>query len=341
MLTGIEKNSEILQSLFSESDFVFLSEFENEIIKIDKNVSTLTEYRNIISNQISIEKKSNSQNNLEYSEEILDLVNTNIKNLLTMLQHLKSFNVELVNLLVAIEKDNTNSERFEKDAQYIQSKISEYSQELKENEKILLLDNSKIRAYIVKINNSSSLLSDSLSSIPDKKKKSKSRTKNAEINSSDISLVFNPNNIKDNNKLIISDKRRKVFLPFKISELDEYLQNFENDFESYEDVISQEFIIPIGRFTKNTVVARFRETYALIRDRESRSVFEAIKRGLELMFVYNLNAAIIAACKNEEDLENYLSHLKRKTTENFNRFRIEYEVSPFKVKSFLFNSSFN
>lgn len=340
MLKEIQKNSELLKSLFSENEFIFLSEFENEFSHIDKQLSTLSQYRDLVLNQI------NTGNSSSETTEILHIIDNNIKNLKNIQTHLKGFNSDLVNLLIAIEQNDTDSERFERDSKYIQGKISEYSQELRETEKSLLLDNSKIRAFIVKINNSEidtpSLFPEkTLNDDNDKKKKTKSRTKNSEITTSDISLVFNPSNIKDNNKLIISDKRRKVFLPFKISELDEYLQNFENDFSSYEDVISQEFIIPIGRFTKNTVVARFRETYALIRDRESKSVFEAIKRGLELMFVYNLNAAIIAACKSEEDLDNYLSHLKKKTTENFNRFKIEYEVSPFKVKSFLFKSSLN
>lgn len=340
MLKEIQKNSELLKTLFSENEFIFLSEFENEFSHIDKQISTLNQYRDLILEQI------NNGSSDSDTTEILHIIDSNIKNLNSIQSHLKGFNSDLVNLLISIEQNATDSERFERDSKHIQSKISEYSQELKETEKALLLDNSKIRAFMVKINNTdfdaTPLFPEkTLNDENDKKKKTKTRTKNSETSTADISLVFNPSNIKDNNKLIISDKRRKVFLPFKISELDEYLQNFENEFSSYEDVISQEFIIPIGRFTKNTVVARFRETYALIRDRESKSVFEALKRGLELMFVYNLNSAIIAACKSEDDLNNYLTHLKNKTTENFDKFKIEYEVSPFKVKSFLFKSSLN
>jgi hypothetical protein len=66
----------------------------------------------------------------------------------------------------------------------------------------------------------------------------------------------------------------------------------------------------------------------LIRDRESKSIFEAMRYSFDLMFKYDLNPAIIAACKTQNQLENYINCLDSKKLNEFTDFEIKYEVFP-------------
>ena len=100
-----------------------------------------------------------------------------------------------------------------------------------------------------------------------------------------------------------------------------------------EDLQKQEFIYPTDYYLKHPAVSRFRETYALIRDREEKSIFEAFKFAMDMMFNYNLNPAIIAACKSQDQLEHYLDCLDNKTPNDFKDFEIKFEVAPLKVKN--------
>ena len=148
---------------------------------------------------------------------------------------------------------------------------------------------------------------------------------NTSIISSDI--------IENNNCLLISETKRKVYLPYSKSEVLEYLDKYPTQYTSFEDVIKQEFIYPTEYYLKHPAVSRFRETYALIRDREAKSIFEAFKFAMDMMFNYNLNPAIIAACKSQDQLEHYLNCLDGNTLNDFKDFEIKFEVAPLKVKN--------
>ena len=140
------------------------------------------------------------------------------------------------------------------------------------------------------------------------------------------------NNIhSDNLTLIISESDNKVYLPYKISEVQAYLEQFPNKYINFEDVIEKEFITSLNIYTKHPSLARFRETYSLIRDREYKTISESLKTSLELMFRTDINPAIIAACKTEEQLENYIDCLEREKLDNFTDFKIEFKVNPLKI----------
>lgn len=78
----------------------------------------------------------------------------------------------------------------------------------------------------------------------------------------------------------------------------------------------------------NQSMARFRETYALYRDREATSVLEAFKAAMKLAFNHELNPAIVAACKTKKQLSNYLLCLEENKTEDFTDFKIIYDINP-------------
>lgn len=135
-------------------------------------------------------------------------------------------------------------------------------------------------------------------------------------------------NFEDKNILLISEKENKVFLPYKVSEVNEYINQYPNSYSSFEDVIRKEFVLPLSYYIKHPVLARFREAYSLIRDREAKSVVDALKYAVDLMFKYELNPAIVAACKTQDQLENYLECLKANKLDNFNDFEIRFEINP-------------
>lgn len=134
----------------------------------------------------------------------------------------------------------------------------------------------------------------------------------------------------DNPILLVSEKDKTVYLPYAKHEVLEYIEQYPEQYSSFDDVVEKEFILPIDLYVKHPVIARFRETYALIRDRESKSILEAFKLAMDMMFRYELNPAIIAACKTQEQLENYLECMEKKKLDEFKDFEIRFELMPLK-----------
>ncbi len=138
----------------------------------------------------------------------------------------------------------------------------------------------------------------------------------------------NPNEITDNNTLIISDSNQNVVLPYKVIELEEKLKN-NKKYKTLEDVIKNEYTLPLETF-KNPTKSRFREAFQLIKKKEHGSLKEAIELGFELMFQSDLNPAVIAACKDLDELDIYLDCLDDNELDKFSCFKIEYNVPPTK-----------
>lgn len=144
----------------------------------------------------------------------------------------------------------------------------------------------------------------------------------AEINSIDTSSI-----LKDNNTLTISETQKKVFLPYKISELEKILQKHPKKYSSLEDLINKEYIFPLGKF-KNSNLSRFKEGYSLMRNREKASLGKCLDLAFELTFESNLNPAVIAACRNLDELDIYLDCLDDMALDDFKIFDIKYEIPP-------------
>ncbi len=135
-------------------------------------------------------------------------------------------------------------------------------------------------------------------------------------------------NIKDNHILLISEDDRKVFLPYTAEEIEEYLRNYPDKYSDEYDVIRNVFILPLGYFNNFFYATRFREAYALYKDREGYPSIPAIASAFKIMSIKNLHPAIIAACKNEKILKDYLHHLEIGDLENFTYFEINYRMNP-------------
>ncbi|MDO5556226.1 MAG: hypothetical protein Q4G09_06395 [Clostridia bacterium] len=131
---------------------------------------------------------------------------------------------------------------------------------------------------------------------------------------------------KSNKTLLISEKDNKVYLPYLISDLEKELKE-KKQYSNIEELIQNEYILDLDKF-KNSMMARFKQAYNLIKKKEKKSIINATELGLELMFNYSLNPAIIAACKNEDELDIYLDCLEENELDSFKIFDVKYEISP-------------
>lgn len=144
-------------------------------------------------------------------------------------------------------------------------------------------------------------------------------------------LAQNESLKKDNPILLVSEQCNKVFLPYTVEEINDYLTQFPDQYTSFEEVVNKEYILPLNYYIHHPSVARFREAYSLCRDREGKSVIESINYGKSVMFNKKLNPTIIAACKTQEQLSHYLDCLNNNTLGSFNDFEIRYELNPYAI----------
>ena len=143
----------------------------------------------------------------------------------------------------------------------------------------------------------------------------------------DIKIEHILNAETDNDNLIISEKHQKIYLPYKISELLNYIDSYPNVYSSLQDVVKQEFILPFDYFIKHPYKSRFSETYNILKNREGKNAIKAFCYSLNVSKRNNLNPAIIAACKSLNELETYLYYLDSNNLKRFKFFNIIYEVN--------------
>ena len=137
----------------------------------------------------------------------------------------------------------------------------------------------------------------------------------------------NTTNKHSNNLLIVSEKDQKAYLPYNYLEIEKIYNNKKNIYSCIQDVIEKLYILPLKNF-KNSITSRFREGFKLIKERENGSTLKALSLGLELMFKYNLNPIIIAACRNVDELDIYLDCLEENQLNAFKCFQIRFEIMP-------------
>jgi len=131
-----------------------------------------------------------------------------------------------------------------------------------------------------------------------------------------------------NDTLLISEKESSIFLPYDADDI-KVLEATTN--EPLEDAIRRNFIIPIDKF-KNPTISRFTETFKLVRHRSNGKMTEALALGVEMMFLYNLNPAIIVACKHKSELKEYVKYMKENKLHLFKHFKVKFEINPAKVR---------
>jgi len=135
------------------------------------------------------------------------------------------------------------------------------------------------------------------------------------------------------NTLIVSELTKTITLPYTIHELKQTFKKGETQkFTSLREVIKTLYVKPLNDY-KNSSFARFREGYTLMRKREEESLSESFSLGFELFSNYNLHPAVIASCKDLNQLDIYLSCLEYNELDDFPFFKVVFNVAPVVTKT--------
>lgn len=295
--------------IFNSNELYLLQNFEANLVNINLKIAEQENKRNEVTCLFDTLSKTDSVSKIgskkDYSEEINNISEKFAKNI-EKLNSLKSLLIDINSSFISLSRSASSDEV----AINLKEKINSYFSTYEEIKKDIMLADIEVDRFVKRINSSN-----------DKK-------------SEEVSEEISDGNIQNNNTLIISEKDNKVFLPYTVSEIQSYMEKYPKEYKSLEYVINKEFILPLDYYTKHPSLARFREAYSLIRDREAKSVFDALKYALNIMFKYDLNPAIISACKTEEALNLYIECLENKDLSKFNLFKIEFRLNPLKAAKF-------
>ena len=297
-------------SFSNDKNLIKLLEIEkkslNSMLDIQKNLNKqiLSFLKNFLGD-VKIDLNFDSENEvfkyIKETTDILDKSNSNIEKLDSLLKNLDEI----------ISSINGN---------YIKEKIELYNSKFESEIDTIFENTNSIEKFIHKI----SLLD--LSQVLAKINKESETS----INNKEPDLEIAPellNSTFVENTLVISEMKGKVILPYKISEVNEILFNNNDKYNSIEDVIKKLYTKSIKEY-KFSAIARFREAYKLVREKEHKSKMKAFSLASELFTNYNLHPAIITACKSLDELDIYLACLEDDSLDDFPFFDVKYEVAP-------------
>ena len=332
---------------------------DNDNIIIDdivnnENETTIDTSNNIIDNTIDnniIDSKSNPDNNTQNNLENIAtnvIENNSIENsenkpidLLSTKDDNPKFNIDelLSNLNITSDQTTEISDTIVNDDVHIENEKNddnilddEFTNELTKEllEDLNLSDNEDIISPLSEDEqNNNNLLSDFMEENQNENNSFKIITNEQETPNNNIDLkIKNILEAKaDNENLIISEKSQAIYLPYKISELINYMNSYPNVYSSIQDVVTQEFILNFDYFAKHPFKSRFSEAYNIIRNQEGKNVLSSTLYSLKIAKKSNLNPAIIAACRSKNELDIYIDYLDSNTLEKFKFFNIIYEVN--------------
>lgn len=212
------------------------------------------------------------------------------------------------NIVEKVEEENVDTKNIEPEINNLSSKVSElFDAEEQENRR------EKI----------------------EEKKKEENDLENIEVEKSTVEEVTPASEepILLEKTLTISEEDGTVTLPYTIEELTKVLEANTRKYSSIEDVVDDLYTVPL-KIYKNSAVSRFKEAYKLVRKKEHGSIGESIDLGMELFSNYSLHPAIITACKNINELDIYLSCLEYDELDDFNFFKVVFNVTPAAKKSY-------
>lgn len=328
MPTSLYKDLNFLNRYFTSKEFNFINNASIGDQTIDNLIDKETKIRDTIVNLIiTLENHKNdldaSNSNINFLDEIQDIfsrTNDNLQMLNTLKNDFSAISEKTVDLLIHIESSNGQPDAYNSQIEEIKNMLNLYSPESSKLQSMLDYNNNIIDNFFNKEYVQECLTKFNIDY-------------NTELKHTPVSFLQHKkdkeayNYPEENYVLRVSEKNNKVYLPYKKSELTLYLEQYPDSYASYNDVVRKEFILPLDYYMKHPVVARFRETYSLIKDRESKSAMDGLKYAFSLMFKYELNPVIIAACKTQEQLENYLDALSKNKLDEFKDFEIKFEVS--------------
>lgn len=324
---------DILNGLFTEKDFDFLKNSNSYEVKIDTQLQAASDKRNKIVEYISnfndkLNKNANidpskAKESINIAEKAFKNINNIIVNLCNLKDNIQDIEKDILELIVEKESSYPSNDSLNNSIFEIKRKINEFDTFSNEVDKIIFSSSLVVNDFFNKC------YSDNLKvEMPKSDPILKATYDAIEKKYSTHLSNHNDSEIKDNPVLRISEKDNKVYLPYSKSEILDYIKTYPNVYKTYDGVINREYVVDLTFYSKHPVLARFRETYSLIRDREMKSVVDAFKRAVDLMFRYDINPAIIAGLKSESQLDSFLDCIEKNDLESFKPFKIIFEINP-------------
>lgn len=156
-------------------------------------------------------------------------------------------------------------------------------------------------------------------SLPNNIDERETKDDNKIVNENDVNNI-----IKDNDTLVISDKDQLVYLPYTKEEILECQKKYNSS--DINEIIKEFYTLPLSKF-KYPLIARFREVFNLAR-KSKKSIPESFSLSIELYLENRLNPAVVAACKNFDELDIYLDYLESNELDKFDIFKIVFDSAP-------------
>lgn len=335
-----------------------LSDQKSYQITLKGSVSHIVD---VIQNQATEEQLKEYKNVDLRVKEAIERIDEIIKNIIKTEEILQNVKINLEDIL------NSNSEIDEERGNFLKEEIEEYNENKKKIDKDI--NNNRIRFLLKELNYiSDKIRIDKINQIGNLKEVEinlnnpiedeikrklygnsisiKEHVNDNEINdipsnnetlNSDLDNTSQTNNneevqtnIQDNKLLIISERTKKVYLPYTQDEIQAYMRY--SHFNTEDEVIEKVFTVPLSKYT-NFTVSRVKEGFKLMREREKASFGESLKYAFSLTFERKLHPAIITACKTQDDLDIYLACLEDNVLSLFDCFEVKFDYAPTKVKT--------
>lgn len=313
---------------------------KNELENINNLKKSTEDNKKYLMESLEIMSKNlNAENIIEEScmlPQLLKTLNDSIDKSNKNLTILKDLENSINSILFTISMQTSNENINEED---ISNQLNLYNLKKMENKNEILNNTTYVDKFINSSKPIINTLNDEASNFKENiirefKEKRKEDNENKVVNSINIDggnpkedVLYKPYKIQENNTLLISEKQEKIFLPYTLSDLSKYTVDTE---KSLEDIVRENFIISLHTF-RNPTISRFKETYNLAKNKSNYSLLKSFNFAVEVMFKRNLNPAIIVACKNIEELNDYLNCLKEQKLDAFKVFKIKYEMNPMKI----------
>lgn len=313
---------------------------KNELENINNLKKSTEDNKKYLMESLEIMSKNlNAENVIEEScmlPQLLKTLNDSIDKSNKNLTILKDLENSINSILFTISMQTSNENINEED---ISNQLNLYNLKKMENKNEILNNTTYVDKFINSSKPIINTLNDEVSNSKENiirgfKEKRKEDKENKVVNSINIDeanknedILYKPYKIQENNTLLISEKQEKIFLPYTLSDLSKYTVDTE---KSLEDIVRENFIISLHTF-RNPTISRFKETYNLAKNKSNYSLLKSFNFAVEVMFKRNLNPAIIVACKNIEELNDYLNCLKEQKLDAFKVFKIKYEMNPMKI----------
>lgn len=339
MITSIIYNSNLLEGLFNNEDVEFLKssnskqdEIEYEIEMYDLKKDEISKYMQTLESGDKTYEgfdEASFNDSFKLVSSASTSVNSTIKNLNTLFNKFNDIEKDVLEL--AVKKGTIDKEEIDTTLSKINGKITDFKNIKTRFEEENKEYTSNVDKFFVALENGN-LYNPKKSEVIAKSESESEPEPKFEAKEKSTLQVYNLYDIdfKDNLELKVSEKDKKVYLPYTKQDLQDFMNDYPNEYPSAKTVIDHEFTEKISMYNNHPVLARFREGYYLSKYKEMDSTLNSLKFAKSIMFRRDLNPTIVAAVRSKAQLADYLECLNSNKLEEFKHFKIIFEVNPLK-----------